>query len=553
MAEGSSGDAGAAGSLRPGLPGARGLLGRRPAPPLSPGRLPSIRSRDLTLGGVKKKTFTPNIISRKIKEEPREDVTVKKEKKERERDRQRDGHGRGRGRPEVIQSHSIFEQGPAEMMKKKAGSWDKALDVSDFGPSHIINIKKEKRETDEETKQILRRLQKDDFLDDPGLKNDIRNKPVQLPLAHSGWLFKEDAAEEQEEDAQPWLPKEEKTEPDPPLKGAWGSRGRTGGVPWAQACRDGDAAPLLAPTLLLSPHGSEGRAVRRGPPGCHQTRTGPPRFPAGHPGGRAAAEAEPGGRGRAAVPTAARHAARPAAHPGHQTHQDGAADRGRAGGGGEAGEEPGGEAGGEHVHPGRPPRGAGGEAAGPQVGEGAAGAGQGDLGRDHGDPLLLPAGAGVGRHRGQPHGRDDRPGPHQAQAGLLPGLRGPAGAPPPVAPWQGGGDEPKVPPPCLQCPPGGLWRGVFSSRIRPRCCAPCKGAAAGMGGAALRPHKKRVCGVGDLGSLLPGLCVRPGGGGMLVFGEKCNKNGFPPVGGSLVWSPPTSAPSSPCATAPCPL
>uniref|UniRef100_A0A8B9UYF3 RNA polymerase III subunit D n=1 Tax=Anas zonorhyncha TaxID=75864 RepID=A0A8B9UYF3_9AVES len=217
MAEGSSGDAGAGGSLRPGLPGARGLLGRRPAPPLSPGRLPSIRSRDLTLGGVKKKTFTPNIISRKIKEEPREDVTVKKEKKERERDRQRDGHGRGRGRPEVIQSHSIFEQGPAEMMKKKAGSWDKALDVSDFGPSHIINIKKEKRETDEETKQILRRLQKDDFLDDPGLKNDIRNKPVQLPLAHSGWLFKEDAAEEQE-DAQPWLPKEEKTEPDPPLK-----------------------------------------------------------------------------------------------------------------------------------------------------------------------------------------------------------------------------------------------------------------------------------------------------------------------------------------------
>ncbi|NXP08999.1 RPC4 polymerase, partial [Thinocorus orbignyianus] len=218
MAEGGSGEAGSLGSLRPGLPGARGLLGRRPAaPPLTPGRLPSIRSRDLTLGGVKKKTFTPNIISRKIKEEPREDVTVKKEKKERDRDRQREGHGRGRGRPEVIQSHSIFEQGPAEMMKKK-GSWDKSVDVSDFGPSHIINIKKEKRETDEETKQILRMLQKDDFLDDPGLKNDIRNKPVQLPLAHSGWLFKEEATEQ--EDAQPWLPspKEEKMELDPPVK-----------------------------------------------------------------------------------------------------------------------------------------------------------------------------------------------------------------------------------------------------------------------------------------------------------------------------------------------
>lgn len=36
------------------------------------------------------------------------------------------------------------------------------MDISDFGPSHIINIKKEKRETDEETKQILRMLQKDD-------------------------------------------------------------------------------------------------------------------------------------------------------------------------------------------------------------------------------------------------------------------------------------------------------------------------------------------------------------------------------------------------------
>ncbi|NXN92125.1 RPC4 polymerase, partial [Rhinopomastus cyanomelas] len=216
MAEGGSGDGGSPGTPRPGLPGARGLLGRRPAaPPLTPGRLPSIRSRDLTLGGVKKKTFTPNIISRKIKEEPREDVlSVKKEKKERERDRQRDGHGRGRGRPEVIQSHSIFEQGPAEMMKKKAGSWDKTVDMSDFGPSHIINIKKEKRETDEETKQILRMLQKDDFLDDPGLKNDIRNKPVQLPLAHSGWLFKEEPAEQ--EDSQPWLPKEEKMELDPP-------------------------------------------------------------------------------------------------------------------------------------------------------------------------------------------------------------------------------------------------------------------------------------------------------------------------------------------------
>lgn len=142
MSEGNAaGEPSAQGGPRPLLSGARGLIGRRPAPPLTPGRLPSIRSRDLTLGGVKKKTFTPNIISRKIKEEPKEEVTIKKEKRERDRDRQREGHGRGRGRPEVIQSHSIFEQGPAEMMKKK-GNWDKTVDVSDMGPSHIINIKK---------------------------------------------------------------------------------------------------------------------------------------------------------------------------------------------------------------------------------------------------------------------------------------------------------------------------------------------------------------------------------------------------------------------------
>nr|XP_060643199.1 DNA-directed RNA polymerase III subunit RPC4 [Anolis sagrei ordinatus]XP_060643200.1 DNA-directed RNA polymerase III subunit RPC4 [Anolis sagrei ordinatus]XP_060643201.1 DNA-directed RNA polymerase III subunit RPC4 [Anolis sagrei ordinatus] len=212
MSEGtSSSDAGTSGSVRPTLAAARGLIGRRPSAPITPGRLPSIRSRDLTLGGVKKKTFAPNIISRKIKEEPKADVSAQKEKKERDRDRQRDGHGRGRGRPEVIQSHSIFEQGPAEMMKKK-GAWDKTVDVSDFGPSHIINIKKEKRETDEETKHILRMLEKDDFLDDPGLKNDIRNKPVQLPLAHSGWLFKED----DQEDIKPLRsgPKEEEMEVD---------------------------------------------------------------------------------------------------------------------------------------------------------------------------------------------------------------------------------------------------------------------------------------------------------------------------------------------------
>lgn len=54
---------------------------------------------------------------------------MKKEKRERDRDRQREGHGRGRGRQEVIQSHSIFEQGPAEMMKKKGTRKGSGLDL----------------------------------------------------------------------------------------------------------------------------------------------------------------------------------------------------------------------------------------------------------------------------------------------------------------------------------------------------------------------------------------------------------------------------------------
>lgn len=90
MADSGSGDPSGQRAPTPGT-----LVGRRP-PGISPGRLPSMRSRDLTLGGVKKvstvptytlahtqrdsylmaifcfdfqKTFTPNIIGRKVKEE----------------------------------------------------------------------------------------------------------------------------------------------------------------------------------------------------------------------------------------------------------------------------------------------------------------------------------------------------------------------------------------------------------------------------------------------------------------------------------------------------
>ncbi|KAM9744467.1 DNA-directed RNA polymerase III subunit RPC4 [Menidia menidia] len=191
----------------PGASSNTGLLaGRRPAAGISAGRLPSMRSRDLTLGGVKKKTFTPNIIGRKVKEEPKAEGGQRRERRDAERGRGPRERGRGRGRAEIIQSHSIFEQGPAEMMTKRKGGYEGERDAPSAGPSPIINIKKEKRETEEETKEILRNLERDNFIDDPFLRSEQRSCPVQLPLAVSGWGFKEEFSNA--------APKVEKTEED---------------------------------------------------------------------------------------------------------------------------------------------------------------------------------------------------------------------------------------------------------------------------------------------------------------------------------------------------
>ncbi|XP_061585916.1 DNA-directed RNA polymerase III subunit RPC4 [Cololabis saira] len=209
-------DSGQPGGQRTPTPGGSGnaglLTGRRPSAGISPGRLPSMRSRDLTLGGVKKKTFTPNIIGRKVKEETKVESGHRRERKDGDRGRGPRERGRGRGRGEVIQSHSIFEQGPAEMMMKRRGGYEGERDAPSMGPSPIINIKKEKRETEEETKEILRKLERDNFIDDPFLKSEQRSCPVQLPLAVSGWGFTEEfnntdvKFEKKEEDSEPIEP-----------------------------------------------------------------------------------------------------------------------------------------------------------------------------------------------------------------------------------------------------------------------------------------------------------------------------------------------------------
>uniref|UniRef100_A0A672H666 Uncharacterized protein n=1 Tax=Salarias fasciatus TaxID=181472 RepID=A0A672H666_SALFA len=94
-----------------GVPGPSGLPGRvrTLCSPPPPGRLSSLRTRDLTLGGGFKKTKVRNVSRSK------EDVQAAPRKDRRERDeRRREGRGRRKDRPQTIQSHSIFEQGPAD-------------------------------------------------------------------------------------------------------------------------------------------------------------------------------------------------------------------------------------------------------------------------------------------------------------------------------------------------------------------------------------------------------------------------------------------------------
>ncbi|KAI5627389.1 hypothetical protein C0J50_13081, partial [Silurus asotus] len=192
MADGGDGDpvAGSSGTSRQSFSLGRGLAGRTILNPPPPGRLTSLRSRDLTLGGYKKKTFVPNVHSiRKSKDELKEEPcsAPKKEKRERE-DRQRER--RRRERPQTIQSHSIFEQRPADTFRK-SGSWG-TTDVSDYDPVLTKSIKKERNVPEEDDDGILEKLQRDDFIDDPGLKNDPKQTPIRLPLHQSfGYLATE--------------------------------------------------------------------------------------------------------------------------------------------------------------------------------------------------------------------------------------------------------------------------------------------------------------------------------------------------------------------------
>ncbi|XP_073722815.1 DNA-directed RNA polymerase III subunit RPC4 [Misgurnus anguillicaudatus] len=171
----------------------KGLPGRVSLNPPPPGRLSSLRSRDLTLGGFKKKTFVPNVNSvRKSKDELQGETHTapKKERRDRE-DRHRER--RRREKPQTIQSHSIFEQGPADSYRKM-GNWG-GSNLRDCDPALITkSIKKEKITTQDDAEEILQKLQRDDFLDDPGLKNDPMQRPIRLPLHQACSFLSTEAA-----------------------------------------------------------------------------------------------------------------------------------------------------------------------------------------------------------------------------------------------------------------------------------------------------------------------------------------------------------------------
>ncbi|KAL3875731.1 hypothetical protein ACJMK2_033652 [Sinanodonta woodiana] len=178
----------------------RGLIGRKGVPTMKGARLPSLRGpRDLTLGGIPKKVFTPIIPARreKSKESPLEEQTIKADEKSRYKDEKRvfnhagdrgRGRGRGRGREaNLIQSHSIFEQGPGGRLLPKGNSNApyEPFERGSSGGSSITRpsvFKKEK--TDTETKHVLDELLKDDFIDfGSSHLEDAELQPVQLPLA----------------------------------------------------------------------------------------------------------------------------------------------------------------------------------------------------------------------------------------------------------------------------------------------------------------------------------------------------------------------------------
>lgn len=178
----------------------RGLIDRKGTPAGRSTRLPSIRGpRDLTLGGIPKKVFTPNIPSRRVKDDSTSSSPKSEDKsshrRERNHSRNERGHGRGRGRDRdnYVQSHSIFEQGPfGEFLSHTKLSNYPSGSIGEGSGGKAYKTTFHKKESKEDTKRILDRLLQDDFVDSES-HEDLRMQPVQLPLSSRLLKVKEEA------------------------------------------------------------------------------------------------------------------------------------------------------------------------------------------------------------------------------------------------------------------------------------------------------------------------------------------------------------------------
>ncbi|XP_054877216.1 DNA-directed RNA polymerase III subunit RPC4-like isoform X2 [Poeciliopsis prolifica] len=152
------------------------------------GRLSSLRTRDLTLGGAfrKTKTWEPNVHAvRKPKDELQTENPAAPKKEKRERDAKRkESRGGRKARPQVIQSHSIFEQCPGVSNYRTGRHGARGLQSSSTSPV-CRPVKKEGRNSMEDEDHLLSKLQRDDFIVDPELRNDAHLNPIALPLYQS--------------------------------------------------------------------------------------------------------------------------------------------------------------------------------------------------------------------------------------------------------------------------------------------------------------------------------------------------------------------------------
>ncbi|XP_072312975.1 DNA-directed RNA polymerase III subunit RPC4 isoform X2 [Eucyclogobius newberryi] len=167
------------------LPGTRALsLGHFRSTPSTagPARLASLRTRDMTLVGAPKKprrTFEPNVhVVRKIKDELKVQHTTSPKQQRLEREKRKERRVVKREKPRIIQSHSIFEQGPAACTLR-TGRGTTLLESSSPPCNQL------KREPEEDSHTALSKLYRDDFIDDPTLRNNSKLKPIQLPLKHA--------------------------------------------------------------------------------------------------------------------------------------------------------------------------------------------------------------------------------------------------------------------------------------------------------------------------------------------------------------------------------